>query len=110
MKAIELQNIYKTNLKNLRIQAGLSQAALAEKASITDKFYNDIETGRKWGSFDTLVNLATALEVSPYELFLPQSDIAHYDTERTRRLMHDLRKSLCATVDVVEEFLSERSR
>lgn len=60
MKAIELQNIYKTNLKKLRTQAGLSQAALAEKASITDKFYNDIETGRKWGSFDTLVAIATA--------------------------------------------------
>ena len=48
MTVEELNQIYRENLKALRSQAGLSQAALSEAAAITDKFYNDIETGRKY--------------------------------------------------------------
>ena len=38
----------------------MNQAEISEKVGITEKFYNDLETGRKWGSFETIVDLANA--------------------------------------------------
>ena len=70
MKIETLKTVYTANLKQLRTAKKLSQAELSEKIHITEKFYSDIETGRKWGSFETIVDLANALDVEPYELFL----------------------------------------
>ncbi len=79
-----LKEFYTKNLKNLRTISGLNQSQLSEKAGITEKFYSDIETGKKWGSFETLVSLANALDVKPYELLLPQNQTVNYDSRRTK--------------------------
>jgi len=76
MNIEDLKIIYTANLKTLRTSKKWNQAELSEKVGITEKFYNDLETGRKWGSFETIVDLANALEVEPYELFLPQGSIS----------------------------------
>lgn len=107
METKDLKNIYTVNLKKLRTMAKLSQSDLSEKAHITEKFYSDIETGKKWGSFETLVSLANALKVEPYELLLPQNMSISYDTKRTRDLMKRLRGDLKRLVDTVEDFLSK---
>lgn len=103
----ELNLIYRENLKALRTKAGLSQAALSEMASITDKFYNDIETGRKWGSFETMVALANALDVAPNELLTPKLKSGNYDTVRTKQLLKSLRVHLCNLVDTMDEYLTQ---
>ncbi|MBQ6566633.1 MAG: helix-turn-helix transcriptional regulator, partial [Treponema sp.] len=71
----ELREIYTTNLRRFRTSKKMSQAELSEKVQISEKFYNNIETGRKWGSFETIVDLANALSVEPYELFLPAGSV-----------------------------------
>ena len=103
----ELRTIYKTNLKQLRSDKKLSQAELSERVHITEKFYSDIETGRKWGSFETIVDLANALEVKPYELFLPQGSAISHNERRTKELMKRLRTNFSELVDTMEEFLAE---
>lgn len=90
----------------MRTQAGLSQSALSELASITDKFYNDIETGRKWGSFETMVALANALEVEPYQLFAPKIQAGNYDVRRTKQLITSLRGHLSDLMDTLDSYLT----
>ena len=103
----ELRTIYTTNLKQMRSDKKLSQAELSERVHITEKFYSDIETGRKWGSFETIVDLANALEVEPYELFLPQGSAISHNERRTKELMKRLRTNFSELVDTMEEFLAE---
>ncbi|MCR4742623.1 MAG: helix-turn-helix domain-containing protein [Treponema sp.] len=82
----------------------INQAELSEKVGITEKFYNDIETGRKWGSFDTIVDIANALQIEPYELFLPAGSLITHDERRIQALMKQLRNNFSDLVDTREEF------
>ena len=82
----------------------INQAELSEKVGITEKFYNDIETGRKWGSFDTIVDIANALQIEPYELFLPSGRLITHDEKRIQALMKKLRNNFSDLVDTMEEF------
>ncbi len=103
----ELSNIYIKNLKNYRNEKNISQEKLSELAQISPSFLSDIENGKKWGSFETLVSLANALEIEPYELLLPNAQSAHYDTERTRSLMKRLRGNVSQLLDTLEDYLGE---
>ena len=105
MNVEDLKAVYTTNLRTLRTQKKLSQAEVSEKVHITEKFYSDIETGRKWGSFETIVDLANAFGVDPYELFLPQGSVISHNERRTKDLMKRLRTNLSELVDTMEDFL-----
>ena len=108
MDITELNEIYIQNIKRFRKSNDLSQETLSEKAGISPSFLSDIENGKKWGSFETLVSLANALEVEPYELLLPPQTNISYDTKRTKDLMNRLRKNLGEVVDTLEDFLGEK--
>lgn len=105
MNVEDLKAVYTTNLRTLRTQKKLSQAEVSEKVHITEKFYSDIETGRKWGSFETIVDLANAFGVDPYELFLPQGSVISHNERRTKDLMKRLRTNFSELVDTMEDFL-----
>lgn len=49
---------------HLRKQRGLTQAQVAERASISHKFFSSVERGEKGMSAKTIVKLANALETS----------------------------------------------
>lgn len=108
MDITELNEIYIQNIKRFRKSNDLSQETLSEKAGISPSFLSDIENGKKWGSFETLVSLANALEVEPYELLLPPQTAISYDTKKTKNLMNRLRKNLTDVVDTLENFLEEK--
>ena len=103
----KLQQIYTANIRRIRMSKNLSQAQLAEKIGISDSFMSLIETGKKWGSFQTLADIATALEVEPYELLLPQNIGVGFDDSRTRDLMKRLRQNLNDTVTTIEDYLKK---
>ena len=107
MNIKELKAVYTANLKTLRTQKKLSQAEISEKVHITEKFYSDLETGRKWGSFETIVDLANAFGVEPYELFLPAGSVISHNERRTKDLMKRLRANFSELVDTMEEFLKD---
>lgn len=109
MNVEDLKAVYTTNLRTLRTQKKLSQAEVSEKVHITEKFYSDIETGRKWGSFETIVDLANAFNVEPYELFLPAGSVISHNERRTKDLMKRLRTNFSELVDTMEEFLTEKT-
>ena len=107
MNIKELKAVYTANLRTLRNQKKLSQAEISEKVHITEKFYSDLETGRKWGSFETIVDLANAFGVEPYELFLPAGSAISHNERRTKDLMKRLRANFSELVDTMEEFLKD---
>ena len=107
MNIEELKAVYTANLRTLRTQKKLSQAEISEKVHITEKFYSDLETGRKWGSFETIVDLANAFGVEPYELFLPAGSVISHNERRTKDLMKRLRANFSELVDTMEEFLKD---
>ena len=83
----------------------MTQDALSEKIGLNEKYLSTIETGAKGGSFDTLISLANALNVEPYELLLPNGKEVSIDTRKTKELMVCFRTNLNELVDTVEEFL-----
>ena len=107
MNIQELKNTYTANLRAFRKAQNLNQAQISEKVGISEKFYNDIETGRKWGSFETIVDLSNALGVEPYELFLPVGSVISHNERRTKDLMKRLRSNFSELVDTMELFLAE---
>ena len=69
MREKELRGIFSNNIKRCRARENLSQMALAEKLDISANFLSDIERGKAWVSPNTIVKLAAALNIEPYELF-----------------------------------------
>jgi len=66
MEEQELRGILGNNIR--RCRQGLSQMEFAEKLGKSTNFICDIERGKSWVSSATLVKLAAALNVEPYEL------------------------------------------
>ncbi|MDR2922714.1 MAG: helix-turn-helix domain-containing protein [Treponema sp.] len=67
----KLHGIFCSNIKLYRKNVNMTQSVLARKAGISINFMNDVEAGKKWPSFATLVKLAAVLEIEVYELLKP---------------------------------------
>lgn len=103
----EFKKIYSENIKAKRIEEGIKQDKLAEKIGLTEKYISDLETGRRAGSLETLLLLANALDVEPYELLLPPKENLSYDTKRTKDLMKRLRSNVGELLDTLDEYLQK---
>ena len=66
----DLLKIFAKNLKLYRDVEDISQAKLAELCGISLNYVSLIEMGRKFPGPDNIVQLAKALRVKPYHLFL----------------------------------------
>lgn len=98
----EIQTIFIRNLKKLRGEAGLSQAALAEKCSLSAYYVTEIETGRRFPSVDTLQKFCEVLAVRPYRLFFAEEDsLLFMDTVRDELYLGRLKQSID---EVFEQF------
>jgi len=65
----ELKTILRTNIRRYRDYRSWTQAQLAEKTGISVNFLSDIENGKKWISPKTMVKIASAFNIEPFELF-----------------------------------------
>ena len=94
MTESELRAVLGENLKRYRNYKGLSQAKLAEIMDISPNFISDIETGKRWLSSDTLVNLAESLGVEAYD-FLRPPEVA---SEEIEAFIQSYTKKACVAV------------
>jgi len=89
MTESDLRTVFGENLKRYRIIKGFSQAKLAEILDISPNFISELETGKRWLSSDTLVNLSEALGVNPYEFLRPleisNNEIITFINEYTKK-------------------------
>jgi transcriptional regulator with XRE-family HTH domain len=68
MEEQELRGILSFNIRRCRERDKMTQMALAEKLDISSNFLSNIEHCKNWVSPDTLVKLAAAFNIEPYEL------------------------------------------
>ena len=64
-----LRQRFGMEIKELRVGSGLSQEAFADKCGYARTYMSRIETGRANVSLDAIETLATALQMTPGELF-----------------------------------------
>lgn len=74
MESAEIKKIFTSNIKKYRTLNGLTQMQLAEDADISVGFLCDLESGKKWGTLETMAKLAKALHVKPYQLLMPEEE------------------------------------
>lgn len=67
---MKLREVLATNLKRLRLAAGLSQEELANRADIDRTYVSSLERGRYSASIDMLESLSVALDIEPSELLV----------------------------------------
>ena len=70
-----LKDTLKANIKKYRKRRNLSQFALASKTDLSTNFLADIEAGNTWVSAATLIKLAKAFNIEPYELLKPEKSL-----------------------------------
>ena len=61
---------FRMNIKYYRTKNGLSQAQLAEATSCSNGMIGLIEAGKAKPSFDMILRIADALQVTPADLFI----------------------------------------
>jgi len=66
-----IYQLISSNIKRLRSLQNISQLNLALSTGLTHNFINDIENCKKGVSARTLAKLSKALNVEPYQFFLP---------------------------------------
>lgn len=65
------KELFAANLRRLRLSAGLSQEALADRAELHRTYVSSIERGERNVSIENIFRLAQALDVDPRELLAP---------------------------------------
>lgn len=86
------------HLKQLRIQQGLTQQQLAERADVSISFLGNIERGTKSPTIDTVQKLSNALDVSMVALVEFETEVAEDTRKRTQ-----MRKILCECANKIEQ-------
>jgi transcriptional regulator with XRE-family HTH domain len=108
MTESDLRAILGANIKRYRSIKGLSQAKLAEMLDISPNFISDLERGKRWLSSDTLVNLATVLDVETHKLL--KSDHAPPE-DATSEFIQDYTDKVSSSVtEAVNRSLEELRR
>ena len=112
MTESDLRTVLGVNLKRNRNLKGFSQAKLAEILDISPNFISDIETGKRWLSSDTLVNLAKALDIEVYEFLkppqTPSDDISMFIQKYTERAVTAASEAVTRSLDDLRKMYSPK--
>ena len=74
---MSIKELIGSRIKSLRRGKGLTQEALAERIGISSKYLSSIERGKENPTLDTLIQLASALNVELFEIFLYAHEISN---------------------------------
>jgi transcriptional regulator with XRE-family HTH domain len=99
MKSEDVRTVLGSNLKLYRNRRAMSQATLAEKAEISITFLSDIERGNKWPYMETLVNLASGLNIEVYELLKPEEALSDEANTLIARYLDDVSVAVRHSMD-----------
>ena len=84
-----------TNMKKARKRLGYSQEKLAELCDLSLSFVADLEVGRRFPSAETLIRIASSLDLKPYQLLMDESEddvVRKY--ENVISMLEDLKTTL----------------
>jgi transcriptional regulator with XRE-family HTH domain len=103
MEEQEIRGILSNNIKRCRLKNNLSQLALAQKLDISTNFLSDIERCKAWISPNTLVKLASALDIEPYELFKADALLSGAERGILQRYADENLKAVLSVVNQLRE-------
>ena len=98
------------NIKRFRVNSGLSQEELSEKAGISVPFLGAIERGEKWPSPSTLAGIAIGLEVNPYDLLKPEESASQDIRKITSKLINDITAIVNQSVKMMNTVVNEYNK
>lgn len=106
MEPAEIKRIFTENIRKYRTLNSMTLQELAEEADISVSFLCDLESGKKWGTLETMAKISKALRIKPYQLLLPEEDknfdvILHED-------LSELGQFITQTVEEKIKFLMEK--
>ena len=84
----------------------MTQMQLAEAADISVGFLCDLESGKKWGTLETMAKLAKALHIKPYQLLMPEDE--KDQTVNIHEDLSDLSQNLKHNIDSQIETLIKK--
>ncbi|MFI3301326.1 MAG: helix-turn-helix transcriptional regulator [Candidatus Gastranaerophilales bacterium] len=93
------------NIKEVRIQKGLTQEALSEKINISAKSLSQIELGNNFVSATTLENICLTLNVNPKTLF-SFDDIDVDESDLVNKIVNLLRNNSHLTKTIYKILLA----
>jgi len=102
-----LKNLLSHNIKSFRVNSGLSQSELAEKAGISIPYLGAVERGDKWPSPATLADIAHSLSIEPYDLFKPESAPSREVKKVVAKLAKDISALVNESVKVLNNIATE---
>jgi transcriptional regulator with XRE-family HTH domain len=82
----------------------MTQAELAEKASMSTHYIAMIETCKKYPKPDMLEQIAKSLEIEPYKLFSVVSDPNEPLEQLHRRIITDMKQIVSEAIEKVIDF------
>jgi len=88
-----IENAYENlskNVKRLRVKSGLSQEKLAERCNISTNCISEFERLKKSPNVKTVINIAYALGIEPYKLFLG-NDYTNEKQQRKKELFDEFK-------------------
>ena len=91
------------NIRFFRVNSGLSQEELAEKAGISVPYLGAIERGEKWPGPAVLGEIAKSLEVEAFTLLKPEST----SSREVRRVVDKLALDISALVNESVKMLNK---
>ncbi|MDR0512719.1 MAG: helix-turn-helix domain-containing protein [Treponema sp.] len=108
MNEQELRGILSSNIKRCRSNKNLSQLVLAEKLNISPNFLSDIERCKAWVSPNTLVRLASVLDVEPFELFKPDALFSDLEKSILQRYAEENLKAVLSVMNSLKVTQAQR--
>lgn len=98
MEPSEIKKVFTSNIKKYRKLNGMTQMELSIAADLSVGFLCDLESGKKWGTLETMAKLAKALNIKPYQLLLPEED--ENASVHIHKDLSELSKNLKNSVDL----------
>ena len=105
-----LNSLLGINIKRFRVNSGLSQEELSEKAEISVPFLGAIERGEKWPSPSNFAGIAQGLEVNPYDLLKPEESASQDIKKITSKLIKDITALVNQSVKMMNTVVNEYNK
>jgi len=104
-----LRSLVSLNIKRFRVNSGLSQEDLAERAGISVPYLGAIERGEKWPSPDTFVGVAQGLGVEPFDLMKPEDASSQEVKKIVVKLIADITTLVNSSLNMMNTIVREGS-
>jgi len=95
----ELRGILSYNIRRCRERDKMTQMVLAEKLDISANFLSNVEHCKNWISPDTLVKLAAAFNVEPYELLKADALLSEKENDILKSYADENMKAVLSVVN-----------